>query len=65
MTGEFYREYLRAPARKQRLLCVMNPAKFMAAQYLIQAREAAGDKIIVFSDNVFALQVELILRSLV
>ncbi|KAJ3308526.1 hypothetical protein HDU76_003892 [Blyttiomyces sp. JEL0837] len=56
MTGEFYREYLKAPSRKQRLLCVMNPSKFMVAQYLIKAREQAGDKIIVFSDNVFALQ---------
>ncbi|KAJ3410423.1 hypothetical protein HDV05_003809 [Chytridiales sp. JEL 0842] len=55
MTGDFYREYLKAPARKQRLLCVMNPSKFMACQHLIQSREAAGDKIIVFSDNVFAL----------
>ncbi|KAJ3208266.1 hypothetical protein HDU67_006921 [Dinochytrium kinnereticum] len=33
----------------------MNPSKFMAAEYLIKTREAANDKIIVFSDNVFAL----------
>ncbi|KAJ3191043.1 hypothetical protein HK101_008146 [Irineochytrium annulatum] len=55
MTGDFYREYLTCPPRKRRLLCVMNPSKFMAAQYLIRAREEAGDKIIVFSDNVYAL----------
>ncbi|KAJ1334610.1 hypothetical protein BSLG_007765 [Batrachochytrium salamandrivorans] len=41
---------------KRRLLCVMNPSKFMAAQYLIHWREKQGDKIIVFSDNVFALE---------
>ncbi|RKO89624.1 hypothetical protein BDK51DRAFT_30977 [Blyttiomyces helicus] len=34
----------------------MNPSKFMTCQYLIQLREAAQDKIIVFSDNVFALR---------
>ncbi|KAJ3118588.1 hypothetical protein HDU96_000049 [Phlyctochytrium bullatum] len=55
MTGDFYREYLKADSRKKRLLCVMNPSKFMAAEYLIRTREAANDKIIVFSDNVFAL----------
>jgi DNA excision repair protein ERCC-3 len=57
MTGDFYKKYLEVTRRKQRLLCVMNPSKFMAAQYLIRTREAAGDKIIVFSDNVFALLV--------
>ncbi|KAJ3110162.1 hypothetical protein HK100_003134 [Physocladia obscura] len=56
MTGDFYREYLKCTLRKRRLLCVMNPNKLMAAEYLIRTREAAGDKIIVFSDNVFALQ---------
>ncbi|KAJ3084653.1 DNA repair helicase rad25 [Rhizoclosmatium globosum] len=56
MTGDFYKEYLKSPLRKRRLLCVMNPNKLMAAEYLIRSREAAGDKIIVFSDNVFALQ---------
>ena len=35
----------------------MNPSKFMATEYLIKWREAQGDKIIVFSDNVFALEV--------
>jgi hypothetical protein len=37
----------------------MNPYKMMACQYLIDKREAFGDKIIVFSDNVFALMVIL------
>ena len=36
-------------------MCAVNPAKFQATEYLIKWREAEGDKIIVFSDNVFAL----------
>lgn len=57
MTPEFYREYLREASRKRVLLHVMNPAKFQACQFLIQYHEARGDKIIVFSDNVYALMV--------
>lgn len=34
----------------------MNPNKFRICQYLIKLHEARNDKIIVFSDNVFALQ---------
>ena len=37
----------------------MNPSKLQACQYLIERHEQAGDKIIVFSDNVFALKVNL------
>ncbi|KAI9100463.1 P-loop containing nucleoside triphosphate hydrolase protein [Phlyctochytrium arcticum] len=55
MTSDFYQEYLESKPGKRRLLSVMNPSKFQACEYLIKAREAAGDKIIVFSDNVFAL----------
>ncbi|KAJ3174729.1 hypothetical protein HDU87_006978 [Geranomyces variabilis] len=57
MTTEFYQEYRDSQhAGKRRLLTVMNPNKFQACEYLIKAREAEGDKIIVFSDNVFALE---------
>ncbi|WFD23396.1 DNA helicase [Malassezia equina] len=56
MTAEFYREYLREKSRKKMLLYCMNPTKFQAAQYLIQFHENRGDKIIVFSDNVYALE---------
>lgn len=35
----------------------MNPRKFQACQFLIQYHEKRGDKIIVFSDNVYALEV--------
>lgn len=56
MTAEFYREYLNASMRKRRVISVMNPIKFQICDYLIKTHEAMGDKIIVFSDNVFALQ---------
>ena len=56
MTPEFYREYLREKSRKKMLLYCMNPTKFQACQFLITYHENRGDKIIVFSDNVFALE---------
>lgn len=40
------------------LLYCMNPKKFQACQFLIKYHEERGDKIIVFSDNVFALEVK-------
>ena len=57
MTPEFYREYLREQTRKRMLLYCMNPNKFQACQFLIKYHEDRGDKVIVFSDNVFALEV--------
>jgi len=56
MTTEFYAEYLRETARKRMLLYIMNPRKFQACQFLIDYHEKRGDKIIVFSDNVYALE---------
>ncbi|MCJ1441067.1 MAG: transcription factor TFIIH complex ERCC-3 subunit [Stictis urceolatum] len=56
MTAEFYQEYLRESSRKRALLYIMNPHKFQACQYLIDFHEKRGDKIIVFSDNVYALE---------
>lgn len=56
MTSEFYQEYLVANARKRMLLYIMNPTKFQACQFLLEYHERRGDKIIVFSDNVYALQ---------
>ncbi|KAI8872710.1 DNA repair helicase rad25 [Ramicandelaber brevisporus] len=55
MTSEFYSEYLKETSRKKTLLYVMNPHKFQACQYLMEHHERRGDKIIIFSDNVFAL----------
>ena len=59
MTAEFYAEYIKASSRKRRLLYVMNPNKFRACQFLIQYHEKRGDKIIVFSDDVYALIVSI------
>ncbi|KAG5720938.1 putative DNA repair helicase ercc3 [Termitomyces sp. T112] len=56
MTPEFYREYLREQSRKRMLLYCMNPNKFQACQFLIKYHEDRGDKVIVFSDNVYALE---------
>lgn len=57
MTTEFYTEYLAANnPNKRSLLSTMNPRKFQACQFLIDYHERRGDKVIVFSDNVFALR---------
>ncbi|KAI5797069.1 P-loop containing nucleoside triphosphate hydrolase protein [Pyronema domesticum] len=57
MSPEFYTQYLNEQdARKKTLYYIMNPRKFQACQFLIDHHEKRGDKIIVFSDNVFALQ---------
>jgi DNA excision repair protein ERCC-3 len=58
MTPEFYREYLLTtddPLLSNRL-CVMNPNKFRICQFLIEFHEKRQDKILVFADDVFALQ---------
>ena len=60
MTPEFYKEYLKEQSRKRMLLYCMNPRKFQACQFLIQYHEQRGDKIIVFSDNVYALEVSIL-----
>ena len=64
MTKEFFREYLKDEnASRQQALYVLNPNKLMAAQFLIRYHEEErGDKILVFSDNIFAL--ELYARAL-
>lgn len=66
MTKAFFREYLSDQqslgidatqrAHLRRHLWVMNPNKFQAMEYLIRDHEVRGDKVIVFSDDVFALQ---------
>ena len=48
MHPEFYREYLAAKTMKKMLFYVINPNKFCVCQ-------RRNDKIIVFSDNIFAL----------
>ncbi|KAK5293324.1 P-loop containing nucleoside triphosphate hydrolase protein [Cryomyces antarcticus] len=57
MTTEFYTEYLRTKnTNKRSLLSTMNPRKYQACQFLIDFHERRGDKVIVFSDNVYALK---------
>jgi len=56
MTAEFFQEYLSAKPRKKILLYVANPHKFMICQYLVKKHEAQGDKIIIFCDNLFVLE---------
>ncbi|RMZ83986.1 hypothetical protein DV737_g1260, partial [Chaetothyriales sp. CBS 132003] len=55
MSMEFYEEYQKEKGKKRALYYMMNPVKFQYCQYLINFHEKRGDKIIVFSDNLFAL----------
>ncbi|KAI6209221.1 General transcription and DNA repair factor IIH helicase subunit XPB [Aphelenchoides besseyi] len=56
MTAPFYEFYLSSSINRRLLLAVMNPNKFRVCEYLIRYHERRNDKIIVFSDNVFALK---------
>jgi DNA excision repair protein ERCC-3 len=57
MTREFMSKYLEPELKdRQQLLFCCNPTKAMACEYLIRTHEARGDKVIVFSDNIFALK---------
>lgn len=56
MTNEFYKEYLMNDVSKRRILATMNPTKIQVCEHIIKRHEALGDKIIVFSDNVYALK---------
>uniref|UniRef100_A0A6B2KZP5 DNA 3'-5' helicase n=1 Tax=Arcella intermedia TaxID=1963864 RepID=A0A6B2KZP5_9EUKA len=57
MTPEFYSEYSASgtSAAKKRLLYMLNPNKFRICESLVRYHEARGDKILVFSDNIYAL----------
>ena len=56
MSMEFYQEYQKESNRKRALYYMMNPIKYQVCQFLIDFHEKRGDKIIVFSDNIFALE---------
>jgi len=56
MTAEFYRHYLSTDVHKRRLLAIMNPTKMQMCEQIIKKHEEMGDKVIVFSDNVYALK---------
>ncbi|KAF5969089.1 DNA excision repair ERCC-3 [Fusarium coicis] len=56
MPTAFYEQYLQVSSRLKRTLAAINPSKFQACQYLISYHEARGDKIIVFSDELYSLK---------
>lgn len=56
MTAEFYKEYVVAESRRGRSLYIMNPNKLRTCEHLIRFHESRNDKILVFSDDVFALK---------
>eukprot|EP01156_Anaeramoeba_ignava_P023188 Anaeramoba_ignava/c21383_g1_i1.p1 GENE.c21383_g1_i1~~c21383_g1_i1.p1 ORF type:complete len:356 (-),score=114.27 c21383_g1_i1:18-1085(-) len=56
MTTNFFNEYLKSDSvHRKILLFVMNPSKIQACEYLIRYHESCGDKILIFSDSVYAL----------
>ncbi|KAI7768169.1 hypothetical protein LZL87_012018 [Fusarium oxysporum] len=56
MPTVFYEQYLQVSSRMKRTLAAINPSKFQACQFLINYHEARGDKIIVFSDELYSLK---------
>ncbi|KAI8903097.1 P-loop containing nucleoside triphosphate hydrolase protein [Gorgonomyces haynaldii] len=56
MVRSFFREYLREKSRKRQLIYTMNPYKIQVCQYLVNHHESLGHKILIYSDNVFALK---------
>lgn len=66
MAKPFFGEYLRAQASKdipgtlrtqlQRALWTCNPNKLKVCEYLVRFHEQRGDKVLVFSDNIFILE---------
>lgn len=57
MTAEFFSEYLHEKNRAIRnLLYVLNPMKCVACDYLMKHHESRGDKILIFCDNIYAIE---------
>lgn len=57
MTPEFFMQYLKERSNVKKLaLFVNNPNKIMACQWLMEYHEKRGDKVIVFSDNIYAIE---------
>uniref|UniRef100_A0A7S2SKM4 DNA 3'-5' helicase n=1 Tax=Rhizochromulina marina TaxID=1034831 RepID=A0A7S2SKM4_9STRA len=57
MAKDFHREYLRSKyAEAQKLLSVMNASKFRAAEFLVGYHSERGDKILLYADNIWALE---------
>lgn len=57
MAPEFYREYCRAKGEHTRMaLACCNPVKCWAMDFLLKFHEGRGDKVIIFSESIFAIQ---------
>ncbi|KAJ1917405.1 DNA repair helicase RAD25 [Mycoemilia scoparia] len=56
MTPEFYEGYLEESSRKKQYYYGVNPNKMRACKFLVDYHEKRGDKIIIFSDNLFTLK---------
>lgn len=56
MPAKFYGKYLSESSSIRQILCALNPNKARICDFLIRYHETRGDRILVFSDNVFALR---------
>jgi DNA excision repair protein ERCC-3 len=56
MPMDFYERYLSESSSTRQILCALNPNKARVCDFLIRYHESRGDRILVFSDNVFALR---------
>lgn len=56
MPADFFDSYLTEKGQIRKDLCVLNPTKARICDFLIRYHESRGDRILVFSDNVFALR---------
>jgi len=57
MSAPFCRAHLRADTNRERqLLYVMNSNKFRAAEFLVEYHQKRKDKVLLFSDDVWALE---------
>ncbi|AFP65559.1 DNA repair helicase (nucleomorph) [Chroomonas mesostigmatica CCMP1168] len=56
MPSIFFKHYLSKCGQIRKNLCALNPTKARICDFLIRYHESRGDRILVFSDNVFALR---------
>mmetsp|Transcript_49018 Transcript_49018/g.98254 ORF Transcript_49018/g.98254 Transcript_49018/m.98254 type:complete len:633 (-) Transcript_49018:380-2278(-) len=56
MPVNFYERYLIETGSIRQTLCALNPNKARICDFLVRYHESRGDRILVFSDNVFALR---------
>jgi DNA excision repair protein ERCC-3 len=56
MPPKFYDKYLSESSSTRQLLCALNPNKARICDFLVKYHENRGDRVLVFSDNVFALR---------